>query len=174
MIDYSNQKMYEILVESLKVYVCEQCIQGKHDSYGDNHLKSNTNCKNLGSVDGRIVQCMCTPEWPELLIAIRDLKHNSVVKRVQDHHRTIMERGDFSLARIDRVVSRYTTATSKCDILKVVDQIHDFLSEAGISNILRSDLISTAHKWFRPTTLKRILDAISRDKIDTVLSLVHK
>lgn len=97
-----------------------------------------------------------------------------VVKRVQDHHRTIIERGDLSLAKIERVARHYRESISKYDILKVVDQIYDFLNEAGVSDILRSDLIATSYKWFRPSTLKRIIDAISESKVDTVLSLVHK
>lgn len=175
MVEYGNQKMHGVLVGDLgPIYVCESCMDGTHDTYSWDHIETGTGCKNTGLINSKFVQCQCHASWLELLEAIEDTKKESVVKRVRDHHRTIVERGDFSLAKVERVVSRYKVAISKREILNAVEEIYDFLSKSGITDLIRSDLISTAYKWFRPKTLKRIFDAITENRLDTVLSLVRK
>ena len=49
------------------VFVCEECLNGTHVSYGHDHRlgpDDRCGCKNL-SDDGQY-QCSCNPAWPEL------------------------------------------------------------------------------------------------------------
>ena len=44
------------------VFVCQSCLSGEHCSYGDAHMATGDDCKNIEN--GR--KCCCHPAWPEL------------------------------------------------------------------------------------------------------------
>ena len=55
--------------------VCESCLDGKHLSYGDDHRLGEAgrrDCKNIGEIENRTVQCLCNEEWPGLYEAIEN------------------------------------------------------------------------------------------------------
>ena len=61
----------KIEVDGVLVSVCQSCLDGEHKSYGDDHRNGppeRCDCKNI--LDDK-TQCMCSPEWPELMTAIR-------------------------------------------------------------------------------------------------------
>ena len=64
--------MKKIEVDGVLVPVCQSCLDGEHNSYGCDHRDGppeRRDCKNLSK--DRKTQCMCNPEWPELMTAIR-------------------------------------------------------------------------------------------------------
>ena len=49
--------------------VCESCLEGEHVSYGDDHRLGEKDRRDCKSVEDN-VQCICTPDFPELFDAI--------------------------------------------------------------------------------------------------------
>ncbi len=87
-IDLNIQKMTKVTPKGWPsnrwVPVCGSCLEGKHLSYGMDHMPktklnddedlSRYGCKNVGKIDGKEVQCGCNAEFDELLEVLKKKK----------------------------------------------------------------------------------------------------
>lgn len=57
-----DMKIHLIHGDGIDITICESCMKGEHQSYGHDHRdgsEGRRDCKNVGILDGKIVQCTC-------------------------------------------------------------------------------------------------------------------
>jgi len=119
-LEYDMMEMKKIVPEGWPtnhwIPVCKSCLEGKHLSYGMNHMPKNNlvdshelgrySCKNTGKLDGKLVQCGCNAGFKELLEIINKTDNTytgeKIISSIIDKINLLRERRDYKFPKKKR------------------------------------------------------------------------